>query len=59
MLQNRPQVGGGQWTIYYYQKDPPFLSGGSPPTTRFALPTTREKTSLNARDWWKGKELFI
>ena len=29
------------------------------PPARFAMPTARGKTSLNARDWWKGKELFI
>ena len=39
-------------------KDPPFFSGASSPHTRFALPAARRKTSLNARDWWKGKELF-
>ena len=28
VLQNRPNGRGGGWTIYYYQKDLPFLSGG-------------------------------
>ena len=32
-------------------KGHPLSLQGSPPPTRFALPTTREKTSLNARDW--------
>ena len=38
------------------------VSGGSfppCPPARFAMPAARGKTSLNARDWWKGKELFI
>ena len=34
----------------YYQKDPPLLSRGFPPPTRFTLPAARGKTSLNARD---------
>lgn len=29
--------------IYYYLKDPPFFSCGSPPPTRFALPCSRER----------------
>ena len=40
-------------------KGPSFPLWGSPQPTRFTLPTAREKTSLNARDWRKGKELFI
>ena len=57
MLQNRPGAGGGvRYTIT--ERIPIFLRG-FPPPTRFALPAARGKTSLNARDWWKGKELFI
>ena len=52
----RTDWGGGRWTIY--KDHPPFLQGFLP-CTRFALPATRGKTPLNARDWWKGKELFI
>ena len=29
--------------IYYYQKGPPFFSRGSPPPTRFTLPTPEER----------------
>ena len=58
------RTGGWGWgegfTIYYYGRDTPFLFLGVPPKpTRFAMPAARRKTSLNARDWWKGKELFI
>ena len=42
------QAWGVQWMIYYYWKDLPFLSGGPPTPTRFTLPATREKMSLNA-----------
>ena len=53
----------GWFTINYYRKDPPFLSLEVPPPqctpARSAMPAARGKTSLNARDWWKGKELFI
>ena len=45
---------GGEW----YKRTPLFLRGFLP-CTRFALPDTRGKTSLNARDWWKGKELLF
>ena len=50
VLQNRQ----GAFTIYYYGKDPPFLSLGVPPThtpIRFAMPAARGNMSLNARDW--------
>ena len=32
-------------------KGPPLSLWGSPPPTRFSLPATRGKMSLNARDW--------
>ena len=62
-LQIVTEQGGGWFTIYYYRKDPPFLSlwRSCPPRTpaRFTMPAARGKTSFNARDWWKGKKLFI
>ena len=54
---------GGSFTINYYRKDSAFLflevPSPTPPPARFAMPAARGRTSLNARDWWKGKELFI
>ena len=41
-----------------YKRSPLFLWGFLP-YTRFALPAARGKMSLNARDWWKGKELLF
>ena len=46
--------GRGQNTII---KGTSLLPGS--PCTRFALPATRGIIALNARYWWKGKELFI
>ena len=55
MLQNRHWG----WTIYYYRMRLPLCSRCPPPGTRFTFPAARKKTSLNARDWWKGKGLFF
>ena len=42
--------GGEQYTIT--KRTPPFALGVAPPPhTWFALPATRVKTPLNARDW--------
>ena len=41
--------GSEQYTIT--RRTPHFFSRGSPQPTRFALPTTRGKASLNTRDW--------
>ena len=59
LLQNRQ----GVHNILLWEGSP-FLALGSPPPatqtpTRFAMPATIGKTSLHARDWWKGKKLFI
>ena len=54
MLQNRPG-----WGVLNDIKDPPFFSGGFLPHTRFTLPAAKGKTSLNARDWGRGKELLF
>lgn len=42
-------------------KGPPLLlwCSPAPPHSRFTLPTTRGKMSLSAKDWWKGKGLYI
>ena len=53
VLQSRQ---GGWFMINYYRKESPFLSLEVPHThthtpARFVMPATREKTSLNARDW--------
>ena len=45
MLQNRPRVG---CTIYYYRKDPPFLSGGPPTHTyRFVRNACRQRKDVS------------
>ena len=56
LLQNRPR--GVWWMIYYDRLDPPCALGVSP-QYYVCLVCHQGKTSLNARDWWKGKELFI
>ena len=52
---------GGSSQYAITKRTPLSLSGGAPPhtPTRFAMPATRGKTSLNARDWRKGKKLLI
>ena len=56
------RAGGGWFMINYYGKDSPLrLWSFAPQHTlaRFEMSASRGKTSLNARDWWKGKKLFI
>ena len=55
---------GGAWVHNkLLQKGFPLsVSGGSSPScppARFAMPTAREKTSLNARDWWKERNCLF
>ena len=49
-LPDTEQTQGGMNDILL-PKGPPLFLQGFPPPTRFTLPITRGKTSLNVRDW--------